>query len=73
MQASQLGGKPRRITGPGQDGSAADSDHDSLHPGHAIDERGMQYRPDTDVDTEGLLNGMSLLVLRFVVNPDVTP
>ncbi|KAG8826733.1 hypothetical protein FRC17_008128 [Serendipita sp. 399] len=29
---------------------------DSLHPGHAVDEHGLQYNPDTGVDPEGLLN-----------------
>ncbi|KAG9049100.1 hypothetical protein FS842_000247, partial [Serendipita sp. 407] len=29
---------------------------DSLHPGHAVDEHGLQYRPDTEADTDGLLN-----------------
>lgn len=60
MQATQVGnGQPRRITGPSKDGSAAESDHDSLHPGHAIDERGMQYHPDTEADMEGHLNSTS--------------
>lgn len=57
MQSTGLGDhQPRRIKGPGRDGSAIESDHDSLHPGHAVDERGMRYHPDTEADTEGLLN-----------------
>jgi hypothetical protein len=55
MQATQLGdkSKPRLIKGKEE---VSEGDNDSLHPGHAIDERGMQYRPDTEADTEGLLN-----------------
>jgi hypothetical protein len=59
MQSSGLGdkGMPRLIKGKDGDQSPTrEYEEDSLHPGHAIDESGMQYRPDTEADTEGLLN-----------------
>lgn len=61
MQNAQLGdkGKHRRIKG--GDEQSTEFEQDSLHPGHAIDEGGMRYRPDTDGDTEGLLNSASTL------------
>jgi hypothetical protein len=59
MQSSGINekGMPRLIKGnDGPQSPNQEYEEDSLHPGHAIDERGMQYRPDTEADTEGLLN-----------------
>lgn len=59
MQSSGINdqGQQRLIKGKSEED---EYEEDSLHPGHAIDEQGMQYRPDTEADTEGLLNSMSL-------------
>jgi len=62
MQSSQINekGKPRLIKGKeGNQSPTRDYEEDSLHPGHAIDEGGVQYHPDTEADTEGLLNSES--------------
>ncbi len=57
MQASQINEPGQRLIMNKSDHSPTrEYEEDSLHPGHAIDEQGMQYRPDTEADTEGLLN-----------------
>jgi hypothetical protein len=64
MQVAQISdkGQPRRITG-NDDEQSTEYEQGSLHPGHAIDEGGMRYRPDTEGDPE-LLNSEPLHFIR---------